>query len=278
MEVLDLKITELQEKNMQMLIKFINVCNKYNINFFMWGGSLLGTIRHKDFIPWDDDVDIVMFRDQYIKFVNIIDDELDEFYEFYNPWKSKVFIDFVPCLLYKNSDLGSGRNSCQHNHLHLDIFILDKTFNNSFLINIHCIFLKVLYALAMGHRSGDHSNIYDNKYGKLEFIVSSILSKIGKIIPIKVIQYLYTLFSTFRNNKKSITMIATNNAPFCLNAHESIKIEYLKYTEFAKFHNIDVPIPNGWDFLLENGYGNYMILPPEEERILKHCDENWKVW
>ena len=60
--------------------EFARICKKYNLNWFISDGTLLGAIRHQGFIPWDDDVDIVMFRPDYEKFISVAFDELPEYY------------------------------------------------------------------------------------------------------------------------------------------------------------------------------------------------------
>ena len=56
------------------------ICEKYNLQYYMIGGTLLGAVRHKGFIPWDDDIDLVMYRDDYNRLINIIQTEYSEKY------------------------------------------------------------------------------------------------------------------------------------------------------------------------------------------------------
>lgn len=56
---------------LQLLRELDRVCRKYDIKYVLWGGSMLGAIRHHGFIPWDDDADIAMTREEYEKFKNI---------------------------------------------------------------------------------------------------------------------------------------------------------------------------------------------------------------
>ena len=64
---------------LDILVKIDTVCKKHNIRYYIYGGTLIGALRHKGFIPWDDDLDIVMFREDYEKLVSVS-------YEFTDPY------------------------------------------------------------------------------------------------------------------------------------------------------------------------------------------------
>lgn len=69
-------MTDLQSKLLEMLKEIDVICRKYQITYYLIGGSALGAVRHHGFIPWDDDADIVMTRDNWLKFESIIDQEI----------------------------------------------------------------------------------------------------------------------------------------------------------------------------------------------------------
>ncbi len=71
-------VKDSRELNMLLLDFIDNVCKKYNLQWWLHAGTLLGAIRHEGFIPWDDDCDINMIREDYEKFLNVIDKEIDE--------------------------------------------------------------------------------------------------------------------------------------------------------------------------------------------------------
>lgn len=70
-------LRELQLIQLECLTELDRVCRENNINYSLDGGTLLGSVRHGGFIPWDDDIDIIMLREDYEKFFNICKTELD---------------------------------------------------------------------------------------------------------------------------------------------------------------------------------------------------------
>ena len=87
----DYAIEDVHKKMLEILTEFDRVCKKHNLRYVLDSGTLLGAIRHKGFIPWDDDVDVAMLREDYDKFCAIANDELGEKYYFENTNMNKHF-------------------------------------------------------------------------------------------------------------------------------------------------------------------------------------------
>ena len=75
-------IQEHQQCSLKILLEVDRICRKHDIPYFLTNGTLLGAVRHKGFIPWDDDADVGMFRPDYERFVSIVQQELQPPYEF----------------------------------------------------------------------------------------------------------------------------------------------------------------------------------------------------
>ena len=80
-EILD----KLHSVHLQILRDFIQVCKKYNLNYFVVYGTAIGAVRHSGFIPWDDDVDVAMLREDYEKFIKVFSKELGGQYNLLTP-------------------------------------------------------------------------------------------------------------------------------------------------------------------------------------------------
>ena len=81
----DLK--HLQQIELKILKEVISICESNNLKYYAFGGTALGAVRHGGFIPWDDDIDIAMFRDDYDKLLEILDNNLSDEYYVLNLYK-----------------------------------------------------------------------------------------------------------------------------------------------------------------------------------------------
>ena len=70
----ELSLEEIKSIELDILKYVKKVCEENNLRYFLCGGTLLGAVRHKGFIPWDDDIDIALPRDDYLKLIKILDD------------------------------------------------------------------------------------------------------------------------------------------------------------------------------------------------------------
>lgn len=153
------KLKEIQKVQKKLLKKTIEICEENELNYFAYYGTLLGAVRHNDIIPWDDDVDIVMPREDYEKFISImnemrnqdiylqtIESDKDCFYGGY----AKLRDNNTTAIELRNWE----SNCCQG--IWIDIMPLDRVFSNRVLYKIHIntimLLQKLMYAKVYGEK------------------------------------------------------------------------------------------------------------------------------
>lgn len=118
-----------QKKMTNILYEFDRICRKYDLKYWCIGGTLIGVLRHKGWIPWDGDMDVGMIDTDYKKLENVIDKELPDNMWFQNTKKDKHYTNYA---IAKIRDLNSCYKSSpkdSHNGLQLDIFLFKKDKN-----------------------------------------------------------------------------------------------------------------------------------------------------
>ena len=101
-------MTKVHEANLKILKELDRICRKYKIRYALDAGTLIGAVRHKGFIPWDDDADVVLIRSQYEALKKVIKRELPDTMELLEPDSyrgGRAFYDFTPRIIYKNSQV-----------------------------------------------------------------------------------------------------------------------------------------------------------------------------
>ena len=186
----DEKLQMLHQVSMLLLEKADSVMTQNSISYMLDAGTLLGAIRHKGFIPWDDDADICMMREDYDRFIEIAPKLFEGDFDFILPGQKgdNKFYDFVPKITYKKmcvtqAGLDDSFYGGKYSNPALDIFVIDKVPNSKLGQTLHTKLLIFIYGMAMGHRR----EIDYSKYSKAEAAVIFVLSKIGKLMQLHVI-------------------------------------------------------------------------------------------
>ena len=254
-------------KNAQMdlLIELDRVCKKWDIPYFLIGGTLIGAIRHGGFIPWDDDIDVGMLWEDYARLREACEKDLDPAYMLHN-WDMDPY---SPHPFYKLKIRGThypeglAANSKMNDCIYIDIFPYDNAPEGKWQRKLQAaqvyILRKILLLRCDFDLSGS-SALRKVLYGTLKF-VSRVRSVEGWKKTLTRVQHRYN---------KGKTTIATNMCGAYSYERESKPRAILSETVPHKFEKGEFLIPKEYDAFLRSCYGDYMQLPPEEQRIGKH--------
>lgn len=268
----DSDLEKLKKLELMILEKVIAICENHNINYYIYGGTALGAVRHGGFIPWDDDVDIVVFRKDYEKLLNILDEELSsKFYVIAFEKQDDCFFPFAKVCLKNTKFEDWWVNQVSFDEgIFIDIFPLDKVPDNKFGRLIHYYRCRLMDHLVM------NSILHVYTESKLMNMLHSILFFFLNNIPISR-KYWKKLFHN------SLTKYENTDTEYVTCYFSQIvvllfgKSSYYLKSDFeppinVKFDYLTLSAPSNIDSVLKKYFGNYMELPPEEKRF-NHAPE-----
>ena len=267
-------LDRLHQSNYELLCEVDRICKEHDIQYFLHGGTFLGAVRHQDFIPWDDDVDIAMKRADYDRFVQIYPQEADPKFKLLRFEDYPQFFDFISKITdtsvtmahtaYGYEDFYDSR----YNHPSLDLFVFDNVGPHH---KRNLTRLQILYALAMGHRPViDYS-----KFHGIRLIGAHILSAIGRCIPFQKIASWYKKAQICENkgNEDSKTLFLSNEQQHPHYWGLEYDSEYYKGGITMPIRDRLFPVPDCYDKWLRDVYGDYRKLPPVDQRKPQHISE-----
>ncbi len=255
------KITteELKKIQIEILNAVDEFCKKNEIKYFLNCGTLLGAVRHKGYIPWDDDIDLGMLRKDYDKFINGFNEFSDRFKAYSIENNPKTLYPFIKVLdtktvLYEPDE--KGVKTC----VNIDVFVYDDAPDSE----------KVL---RKAYKKRDRLITLNNIRTKLYFSPDSILKKtIKKIIYPFLLVFPKNYFTKkiVKNAKKFNNSDANKVANFM--GQTKICVDKQIFEEFTQveFEGENYPSPKNYDLWLKTFYGDYMSLPPIEKRVGHH--------
>lgn len=245
---------------LDLLYELDRVCKKYNLTYFLMCGSLLGAIRHKGFIPWDDDIDVGMFRKDLEKLAAVAEEEFTYPYFFQTPHTDPGSCFSMAKI--RNSKTTAITESFRWEKFNqgmlLDIFTIDNVNMDVQEERGERIKQYTLNCSAYMRRNNPNLNEHD----------LMILRNYNGIDPIENYDNLQSLCSEFNN----IETEYVGARIFTLYPWQKLtyRRENFASIEWVDFENTKAPIPIGYEDILKTNYGNYMQLPPIKERGVWH--------
>lgn len=248
------------------ILSFVaDFCDKNGLKYFLAYGTLIGAIRHKGFIPWDDDIDIWMPRDDYNKLMYIFQNSETDYYKLICPTDKNSYHPYVKVIdtrtikleesvKYKNGYLG----------IDIDIFPLDGQPSDD------GDYTKWYYKLQRYYRL--YPCLILDPCKKIKHMISVSIKKIisgGKKHILKKTAQLHAKYPYNESNFVGCVESCNNSE------YNRYKKEWFEDVVEVEFENIVLKAPIGYDSILTKMYGNYMELPPKEKQITHHSNENF---
>ena len=273
-------MSKVHAASLKILKEIDRICRKYKIRYALDAGTLIGAVRHKGFIPWDDDADVVFLRSQYEAFVKVAGRELPDTMELLLPDSyrdGRAFFDFTPRIIYKNSRCHQDSPEMNFyggklNHIWVDLFILDKLPASPAGAAVTRFVHKAIYGLAMGHRPG----LDFKKYSLIHKIFVGGLAGVGRFIPLRLIFAMQRAAALKDRRSRDSRWYYSNYQPDYL--YVTLEGSWCEAVEDAAFEDAQLMIPKGWHEVLTEVYGDYMQLPPEEKRVPTHSSQQIEIW
>ena len=269
-------LSEDERKNLKKTLLYMTaeidaVCRKYDIKMFLVGGSLLGAIRHGGFIPWDDDVDFGMTREDYEKFISIFDQELGEHYYLRCPNSSYPNGNRFMQIFKKGTVLetAEGNTPLQPNCVLVDVFPYDAVPNNQIYQKIKGIWCNGLMVIA--------SSVTDYTYPNEEYkqmmrktirglVLHTAMTIIGFLFSWRSpAKWFNTVDKTIQYKKKTGFITSATGRRHYLG--EIFPTDVFLPLQEIKFENLTLFAPANPDAYLRHNYGDdYMTPPPDGKR------------
>lgn len=265
-------MSRVHQANLRILKEIDRICRKYKIKYMLDAGTLIGAVRHKGFIPWDDDADVAFTRNQYDAFMKVVKRELPPGLELLEPdgfRGGKAFYDFTARIIYKDSRCHGDSPWMDYyegklNHLWVDLFVIDRLPAGKAGAAMTKFLHKAVYGMAMGHRCG----LDFKKYSMPDKIFVGGLAALGRAVPMKALFAMQRGLGLKDRNSKGRLRYYSNYQPDFM--YVTLDKDWCDLVEDAPFEDTQLMIPKGWHQILTIVYGNYMQLPPEEERVPAH--------
>lgn len=256
---------------LEILSEIVKVCERHGLTWYMAFGSLLGTVRHQGFVPWDDDMDICMKREDYMQLLTYLPQELPEGYVVKSPLLESGYTEYHSCVM--NSD----SISIEPEHLKkfhgcpfivgIDIFPLDylPDGEHSTEDSLQFKMFGIARQGAMMVKNGEHGEDLDDILNLLEQQCDVTIERTYMEHPNseeardELVAGLWGLANEIAmcGNSAESKRIAMYRDYF--NYHKFYETKWFENVEYLPFEGFDVPVPCGYDEILRATYGDYSV-------------------
>ena len=258
------KRVQIWEVQLRLWKELDRICKKYGLTYFFFWGALLGAVRHKGFIPWDDDIDVVMPRRDYDRLAEVAPGELTEPYFLLTPdTTGRSFFWFQRLIDESTTHVWNMSMDFVKNHqgIALDIVPLDGVPRKKMDRILHFWHCQIAFTL-INNRGSEWS----------------MLSRKGKLL--RIASEVYCMGRTQQQCIRKLMRIQAKygwdeSGEIAEQAHYTrFQKENFEHVAYLEFEGAMAPVPGGYEKVLRRLYGDYMSLPPLKGRLVSE-DDAW---
>lgn len=254
------ELADLKAKELDILVKFDRMCKENNLRYFITAGTLLGAVRHKGFIPWDDDIDVVMLRKDFNRLNRVCSKALPEGLFLQDKKNDKGYPFHFDKIRLDNTEVVDpfleGVN--MHKGIYIDVFPVDKCPGNNKLAQFMFKWVSTTSYALIAKQDKDFDFDYTKKSARMLY---HFMIKMPRGFVIAMRDFVVGIFNVFCSGKKLCTVSGAHGFP-----RETYKSEWFEEKIMLPFESGEYPAPKGYDSLLTNMYGDYMKPPEENEK------------
>lgn len=258
----DEQLKKLHELLLMLAMEVNRIAEKNHLKYTLLGGTLLGAVRHKGFIPWDDDLDLGMVRSEYDKFIEACKTDLDDRFELVTTDTDCNYVYGFAKIIIKGTYLvqKGHEQSCNQKGIFIDIFPFDAIPDSNFKRKKQK-FKNYLYIKMLRQKN----KIADEEHwGIKEKLIFRCIDFIC------LFQSKKTLVKKLHKNMKRYNntecRYMSNMSGFYGYTHETLPKNYFDEYVDIIFENVSFKAVKNYIKVLEHYYGDYMKLPPEDQR------------
>ena len=254
-------IDELRHIQIEILDAVMKFCDEHNITCWLDGGNLIGSIRHKGYIPWDDDIDIGMLRPDYEKFTRLFN-QSNTRYRFECPEINPNFYQAFGKVMDTSTVLYEPDEKGKKLAVYIDIFVYDNApddddvVNDMFRVRNRCYICNVARQARIFQRP---------KGGLFRRLAVYALRTAVRIFPRN-----YFVQKIINNAKRYVNADTKRIGNFLGVARMVCSKRVFDNFTTGEFEGKNYKVPAGYDEYLREFYGDYMQLPPEDKRVSTH--------
>lgn len=252
------------------------ICEKHSLRYWAAYGTAIGAVRHHGFIPWDDDLDLMMPREDYDKFLQFADTELPPYMKIVSIYNTKeyhwAFGKVQDCRIEELQRVQQVSHCHLPDGIYIDIFPLDGC-PRSFLHRLGRMVKSASIHLSRKYGRGKGYSFYQRLVGWIAGLFSPSFKDEREYKLYEINRLKSPMFNGSVHCGYRVDGITRENGS------RPLRVTCFDGTTRMPFEGIDMPVPNGFDEILRAWYGDYMTLPPLENRQLpSHANDPIVAW